>query len=81
MVPSPSGMQVPEVEPAAHRVLVDIGVTKLTMGGVPTVTVQGDVSAPVFPAISVPVAVTWSMPSGNVTDPKFANPFSHIVGG
>ena len=52
------------------------GVTKVTMGGVPTVTVQGDISDPALPATSVPVAVTWSTPSGNVTAAKFANPFS-----
>jgi hypothetical protein len=74
-------MHVPEVEPEAQRVLVDIGVTNVTIGGVPTVTEQGDVSAPALPAMSVPFAVTWSTPRGSVTAEKVANPFIHVVGG
>ena len=58
--------QVPDVEPAAHSVLVDIGVTKVTMGGVPTVTEQGDISEPALPATSVPVAVTGRRPAGGL---------------
>ena len=34
------------------------GVTNVTIGGVPTVTEQGESNAPEFPAWSVPVAVT-----------------------
>src|SRR5262245_865017 len=70
VAPPVSGTQVPLVEPAAHRVLVGCGETKVTTGGVPTVTAHGETSAPALPARSVPVAATWLVPSGSTT---FAN--------
>ena len=80
-VPFPSATQVPVVDVEAHRVFAGVGVVKVTTGGVPTVTVHGDINAPLLPAASVALAVTWLAPRKKVTVPKLAKLFAQVVTG